>query len=109
MQQVFANVILNAGDAMEGNGRLSITTSVSPDNYHIQIEFADTGHGIEPKNLEKIFEPFFTTKQVGKGTGLGLAVSYGIITRHQGTIDVKSSPGSGSVFIIRLPINKKEN
>ena len=109
MQQVFANIVLNAGDAMEGNGQLAVKTAISLDNEHIDIEFTDTGHGIEQENMEKIFEPFFTTKEVGRGTGLGLAVSYGIITRHKGTIEVKSEPGNGTTFIIRLPIKQKEN
>jgi two-component system, NtrC family, sensor kinase len=104
IQQVFTNIVLNAGDSMNGKGRLTVKTYLSPDKKYISIEFADTGHGIEEQNLEKIFEPFFTTKEVGKGTGLGLAVSYGIITRHKGTIEVKSKPGKGAAFIVSLPV-----
>jgi two-component system NtrC family sensor kinase len=104
MQQVFTNIILNAADAMEGKGEVKVTTTLTEDKKHIHIEFADTGPGIPHENIEKIFEPFFTTKQPGKGTGLGLAVSYGIIASHNGTIEVKSTPGHGAVFIIRLPV-----
>jgi len=104
IQQVFTNIVLNAADAMEGTGELTVTTNKVSDDKYIQIEFTDTGCGIAQENLEKVFEPFFTTKEVGRGTGLGLAVSYGIITRHKGTIEVKSEHGKGTVFIIRLPV-----
>jgi two-component system NtrC family sensor kinase len=104
MQQVFTNIILNAAEAMEGKGQLTVTTKMAADKEHIEIEFADTGCGIPPENYEKIFDPFFTTKEVGKGTGLGLAVSHGIIARHKGTIEVKSELGKGTSFIIRLPL-----
>jgi two-component system NtrC family sensor kinase len=104
IQQVFTNIVLNAAHAMRGEGELTVVTKVTPDEKNIEIEFRDTGCGIEQENLEKIFEPFFTTKEVGKGTGLGLAVSYGIIKRHNGTIEVRSKLGSGTSFIIRLPI-----
>jgi len=109
MQQVFTNIVLNSAEAMEGTGELKITTRITDDNEHIEIEFIDTGCGIQPENCEKIFDPFFTTKEVGHGTGLGLAVSYGIITRHKGTIEVKSEPSKGTTFIIRLPIYRKES
>jgi len=109
IQQVFTNIVLNAADAIEGTGELTVTTGKVSDDKYIQIEFTDTGCGIEQENLEKIFEPFFTTKEVGRGTGLGLAVSYGIITRHKGTIEVKSEPGKGTAFIIRLPVKQRED
>lgn len=109
MQQVFTNIVLNAAEAMEGKGELKIATRLTDDNGHIEIEFTDTGCGISPENREKIFDPFFTTKQVGHGTGLGLAISYGIIARHKGTIEVKSELNKGTTFIIKLPINRKEN
>ena len=108
MQQVFTNIILNAADAMVGNGQLTVKTSQTDDNKNIKIEIVDTGHGIKSENIDKIFEPFFTTKEVGNGTGLGLAVSYGIITNHHGTIEVQSEYGHGAVFIIELPVNQKE-
>jgi len=103
IQQVFTNIILNGGEAISGQGDLTIATRTSPDGKSIEIEFTDTGCGIPRENLEKIFDPFFTTKEVGHGTGLGLAVSYGIIARHRGTIEVKSELGKGTTFIVRLP------
>jgi len=109
MQQVFTNIVLNAAEAMEGKGELTVSTRMAPDNEYIEIEFTDTGCGIPPQNREKVFDPFFTTKEVGRGTGLGLAVSHGIIARHKGTIEVKSEPGKGTSFIIRLPLKRKED
>jgi two-component system NtrC family sensor kinase len=109
MQQVFTNIVLNAAEAMEAEGELSVATRMSPDNEWIEIEFADTGCGIPPENREKIFDPFFTTKEVGRGTGLGLAVSHGIIARHKGSVEVRSELGRGTSFTIRLPLNQKES
>jgi two-component system NtrC family sensor kinase len=103
IQQVFTNIILNAAEAIDEKGEVAITTRTSEDGRFIEIEFADTGCGISEENIEKIFDPFFTTKEVGRGTGLGLAVSYGIIARHRGTIEVKSNPGE-TAFIVRLPL-----
>jgi len=105
MQQVFTNIILNAAEAMAGEGELIVASSVAAGGESIEIEFTDTGCGIPPENLGMIFDPFFTTKEVGRGTGLGLAVSYGIIARHKGTIEVKSEPGKGTTFIVRLPLS----
>ncbi len=104
MQQVFTNIILNAAEAIDGEGEVTVATRMAPDCEAIEIEFADTGCGIPQENLGKIFDPFFTTKEVGRGTGLGLAVSYGIVVRHKGTIDVKSEPGKGTTFTVRLPL-----
>lgn len=104
IQQVFTNIILNGAEAIDGEGELTITTRMAPDSESIEIEFIDTGCGIPQENLQKIFDPFFTTKEVGRGTGLGLAVSYGIIARHKGAIDVISEPGKGTTFIVRLPL-----
>ena len=109
MQQVFTNIVLNAAEAMEGKGKLTVATRMAHDNEHIEVEFTDTGCGIGPEIREKMFDPFFTTKEVGRGTGLGLAVSHGIIARHRGSIEVKSEPGKGTSFIIRLPLKRKEN
>ena len=72
----------------------------------VWVEFADTGKGIAPENLKRIFDPFFTTKPVGKGTGLGLSLSYGIIEKHQGSIEVESEVGKGSTFRLRLPVSQ---
>jgi len=104
IQQVFTNIILNAAEALDGEGELTVANRMGADGASIEIEFTDTGCGIPQENLEKIFDPFFTTKEVGRGTGLGLAVSYGIVARHKGRIDVKSEPGKGTTFVIRLPL-----
>lgn len=105
IQQVFLNILLNAVDAMEGRGTLSIVTRKVFENgkAFAEVEFRDTGPGIPEENLQKIFDPFFTTKPVGKGTGLGLSISHGIIEKHGGNIRVKSSP-EGTSFFVRLPL-----
>ena len=108
LNQVFTNLIINAVDAMEGQGTLSIKTWVDQVTEEAVIEFADTGHGIEPEDMQRLFEPFFTTKEVGEGVGLGLSTSYGIIKKHNGRIDVKSKPGEGAVFTVRLPLEGPE-
>jgi hypothetical protein len=102
LQQVFMNLILNARDAMPRGGRLEI--SVSTDDHAAVIIFRDNGVGIAPENLHKIYDPFFTTKQIGQGTGLGLAVSFGIIQDHGGHIQVESQPGQGTAFYLSLPL-----
>jgi hypothetical protein len=102
LQQVFMNLILNARDAMPRGGRLEISTAF--DDEMVSILFRDTGDGIAPEHLAKIYDPFFTTKQIGKGTGLGLAVSYGIIRDHGGHISVESKPGEGTLFKLTFPI-----
>jgi len=104
LKQVFMNIIVNAAEAMHGNGVLTIGTSSSSDRKRVIVEFTDTGEGIPPENLPRIFDPFFTTKGVGKGTGLGLATSYGIVQDHGGTIHVKSQVGQGTTFAIELPV-----
>lgn len=107
LQQVFLNLFLNARDAMPSNGKLSIKTS-NGDNF-IKIEIADNGTGIDERSLKQIFDPFFTTKPTGKGTGLGLAVCYGIITAHGGKIEVTNNNGNGTKFLIFLPISEKSD
>jgi two-component system, NtrC family, sensor kinase len=102
LQQVLMNLILNARDAMPQGGRLEISTEADEDS--VVIEVRDSGLGIAPEHLTKIYDPFFTTKQIGKGTGLGLAVSYGIISDHGGHIDVESNLGEGTRFQITLPL-----
>ncbi len=104
LQQVFLNLFLNARDAMPNGGELTIKTSLQNDS--IQIQISDSGTGIENENLKKIFDPFFTTKSTGNGTGLGLAVCYGIVTAHDGKIEVSNNPKGGSTFNILLPIVK---
>lgn len=108
IQQVFLNILLNAVDAIsekkeKHNEKISITSEADPD--WLTITFVDTGPGIKDENLTKIFEPFFTTKKEGKGTGLGLWVSYGIVKSFQGDIKVKSKLNEGTTFIIKLPIH----
>ncbi|MDQ2919565.1 MAG: ATP-binding protein, partial [Verrucomicrobiota bacterium] len=101
LQQVFLNLFLNARDAMPNGGELFVETSAA--DGKIKIEIADEGSGIDEKNLKQIFDPFFTTKQTGKGTGLGLAVCYGIITAHGGRIEVSPNNGKGTRFLIYFP------
>jgi two-component system NtrC family sensor kinase len=103
LNQVFMNIIVNAGHAITGNsGLIKIKTWASQDKIHISIK--DNGCGIPEENIKKIFEPFFTTKEVGKGTGLGLSLAYDIVKKHNGTIEVKSKVGVGTEFIISLPL-----
>jgi len=102
LQQVFANLILNACNAMPHGGKLKITTqAIQPDQ--VEIRFEDTGQGISPSHMPFIFDPFFTTMPAGEGTGLGLSISYSIVQKHQGTIEVNSHPGQGTAVIVRLP------
>ncbi len=104
LRQVLLNLIMNGIDALEGiPGQIVITTGRVEHNLYVAV--ADTGKGISPENMDKIFLPFFTTKGVGKGTGLGLSVSYSIIKSLGGRIEVKSSPGKGSIFTITLPLD----
>jgi len=102
LNQVFMNILVNASHAIEARGTITISTGQRGDE--VWVEFSDTGKGIAPEHLQKIFDPFFTTKPVGKGTGLGLSLSYGIIQKHHGRIEVSSEPGKGSTFRIWLPI-----
>jgi len=104
LHQVFLNLIVNAGQAIEANGTITISTGAGANE--IWIRFEDTGCGIPKANLNRIFEPFFTTKPVGQGTGLGLSVSYSIVRRHGGSIEVDSEVGRGSRFTIRLPVRQ---
>ncbi len=104
MNQVLVNLIINAVDAMEGKGVLTLRTFQEPLEKKIVLEVSDTGVGIPSENLSKIFEPFFTTKEVGKGTGLGLSTVYGIVREHGGTIDVQSVVGKGTTFILKFPL-----
>ena len=109
LQQVFLNLFLNAKDAMPGGGTLTISTS---NGHHVQVKVADTGTGIAQEHIHRIYDPFFTTKTKPKtghsgGTGLGLAVTYGIIQEHAGKIRVDSSPGRGTTFIMEFPLVRK--
>jgi len=104
--QVIINLIVNAVQAMKEGGKLTINTS-QDDNW-VRISIRDTGYGIPPENMDKLFTPFFSTKEDVKGVGLGLAVSYGIIERHGGRIEVQSEVGKGSTFTVVLPVFKGE-
>jgi two-component system, NtrC family, sensor kinase len=103
IQQVFLNMLLNAGQAMPKCGSIFITTYTEADDYAC-IKITDTGEGIAEENIGKIFDPFFSTKS-DRGTGLGLSVSYGIIERHGGKIEVQSKVNEGTTFIIKLPLS----
>jgi PAS domain S-box-containing protein len=102
LRQVFINLIMNAVDAMEGKGRLTLRTYLDSEGLRV-AEIGDTGPGIPAKFLGRVFDPFFTTKEVGKGTGLGLSVAYGVVVRHGGEIHVAHSSAEGTVFQVRLP------
>lgn len=102
INQVMMNLLINAAHAMDEFGRITLRSG--HENDWVWLEVEDTGKGIEPKTLNRIFEPFFTTKPVGKGTGLGLALSYSIVQKHHGRIDVRSVVGKGTVFRVWLPV-----
>ncbi|HSM75618.1 MAG TPA: ATP-binding protein, partial [Desulfobacterales bacterium] len=102
INHLFMNIILNAAEAMEGKGRLSIKTAAAPAGDRAMIEIHDSGPGIPENVLPHIFEPFFTTKEEGKGTGLGLSLVYGIVENHGGTIRATSRVGEGTTFFIEL-------
>jgi PAS domain S-box-containing protein len=104
LQQVFFNLVLNARDAMPSGGWLTLATSADEDT--VVVEVADTGHGIKREDIRRIYDPFFTTKGIGRGTGLGLSVSYGILQEHGGAIFVDSTPGKGTTFQVALPADR---
>jgi PAS domain S-box-containing protein len=105
LQQVFLNLFMNARDAMPSGGMLEVRTGAH--NGSVAVEVTDTGSGIPAENLHRIFDPFFTTKATGRGTGLGLSVSYGIIKEHAGKVDVRSTPGKGTSFRLEFPVARK--
>ncbi len=105
VERVFLNLIINAAEAMEGNGSLHLTTMHNPETNCVDIKVEDTGPGITEENMEKIFDPFFTTKETGHGVGLGLAISFGIVKEHNGNILVDSSLGEGTTFTVSFPLN----
>jgi signal transduction histidine kinase len=104
LNQVFMNMLVNASQAIETRG--TITISTGQQNDEVWVEISDTGKGIAVENIKKIFDPFFTTKPIGKGTGLGLSLSYGIIQKHHGRIDVHSEIGRGTTFRVWLPVKQ---
>jgi len=112
LQSVLFNIIINALDATKPGDSITVTSSMAVsteevDQKAVEISVTDTGCGITPEDLNRLFDPFFTTKEMGRGTGLGLSVSYGIVERHDGTIRVQSTVGLGSTFTIRLPVEEQ--
>ena len=106
LNQVFMNMLINAAHSIEKKGTIFVRTGLLGDEVWIEVE--DTGIGISAEHISRIFEPFFTTKPVGKGTGLGLSLSYGIVQKHNGRIEVKSEIGKGTVFRVWLPGQQKK-
>jgi signal transduction histidine kinase len=106
MEQVFVNLLLNAAQALIEKGTITISSHVDPQERDLIIQVADTGPGIPTENLGKIFDPFFSTKE--SGTGLGLAVSYGIVKSHRGDVVVENLPDKGCRFTLRLPLLSEE-
>jgi two-component system NtrC family sensor kinase len=107
LNQVFMNLLINAAHAIEEHGQINIRTGHDAQNVWLEVE--DTGKGIAPEHIGRIFEPFFTTKPIGKGTGLGLSLSYGIVNKHGGRIEVTSEVGKGSMFRVLLPRNSGDD
>ena len=103
-QQVFMNILMNAVQAMDERGTITVVTRHLVPEKCVEVAISDTGHGILPEQIDRIFDPFFTTKASGQGTGLGLSIAYGIVTTHRGTISVQSEVGKGSTLTIRMPI-----
>jgi len=103
IEQVLVNLLLNAIESIDEHGRITIRSRVSSDKRCLEVQISDTGCGISPEDMNKVFDPFFSTKP--KGTGLGLAVSYGIVQNHQGDIFVSSQPGQGTTFTIVIPVH----
>lgn len=108
LNHMFMNVILNAAQAMDGKGELTIHTALAPNGKHVIIEIGDTGPGIPETVINHIFEPFFTTKEEGQGTGLGLSMVYGIVENHSGSITAGNRQPGGAVFTIKLPISRSD-
>jgi len=109
IQQAFTNILINASDAMDGNGRLTLSVKRMKGPCAVAATFCDTGKGIREEDAARIFEPFFTTKPPGGGIGLGLAVTYGIVKQHGGSIRVESELGKGTVFEVELPCDREES
>jgi len=107
LEQVFINLLMNSAEAMEGMGRLTVATGLTPDGDRVRLAFTDTGPGIPEHLLSRLFDPFFTTKKVDRGVGLGLSISYGIIEKHQGRIFVESTGPQGTTFVVELPVHRE--
>ena len=107
LEQVFINLLMNGGESIQGEGRLTVSTEVAKGGDLVLIHFQDTGPGIPEHLLSRLFDPFFTTKEVGKGVGLGLSISYGIIQKHMGRIHVERTGDEGTAFVIELPVYRE--
>jgi signal transduction histidine kinase len=108
MTQVLVNLIKNGAEAMEGRaGTIKVTAAAVPDSGRVRFSVTDQGTGISASARDKIFQPFFTTKSIGKGTGLGLPISYGIVKMHNGNIWYETEPGIGTTFYVEIPITRK--
>jgi PAS domain S-box-containing protein len=107
LEQVFINLLMNSGESMKDEGRLTVRTTVAQSGDLVLISFQDTGPGIPEPYLSRLFDPFFTTKEVGKGVGLGLSISYGIIQKHMGRVYVERTGTDGTVFVIELPVHRQ--
>jgi two-component system NtrC family sensor kinase len=105
LNQVFMNILVNAAQSIESHGTITVASDTRGDD-EVWVEISDTGKGIAPEHLHRIFDPFYTTKPVGKGTGLGLSLSYGIVQKHRGRIEVRSDMGRGTTFRITLPVRQ---
>ena len=111
LEQVFINLLMNGGESMKGEGRLTVTTAVAPGGELVRLSFEDTGPGIPASYLSRLFDPFFTTKEVGQGVGLGLSISYGIIQKHLGRIYVERTGSDGNHLCHRtagIPRRRRE-
>lgn len=108
VERVFLNLIINAAEAMNGTGRLTLSTRYNRKKKIVEIKVQDTGPGISEQNMSKIFDPFFTTKETGHGVGLGLAISYGIVKEHKGNIFVESELGKGTTFTVSFPLKSTD-
>ncbi|MDD2542536.1 MAG: ATP-binding protein, partial [Desulfuromonadaceae bacterium] len=106
LNQVFLNLLMNAAQSMDKPGTISVRTWY--ESSCVCISVADTGKGMSEEVKQRVFEPFYTTKPAGKGTGLGLSISADIIRKHHGEISVESEPGKGSIFTVRLPVEKEK-
>jgi PAS domain S-box-containing protein len=109
LEQVFINLLMNSGESIKGQGKLTVSTSLASGGERVHLRFEDTGPGIPPNYLSRLFDPFFTTKEIGQGVGLGLSISYGIIQKHLGRIYVERTSPEGTVFVIELPVYEAKN
>jgi signal transduction histidine kinase len=109
IQEVLIIMIINASQAIEGEGRISFSAFINKEKEEAVIEISDTGMGISDEVRDRLFDPFYTTKEEGQGTGLGLSIAYGIIQKHNGEIVVESEVGRGASFFIHLPLYEKQS